>query len=160
MDAYDVFLLNFWKTLNQFRVRYIMVGGFAVRFHGYNRSTDDIDLWIKDTRQNRKNLQRALEAVSGETFPDFIEFTFVPGWGSFYVGPGIELDILTSLKGLEDISFDTCLKNASVATIRNIQVPFLHINQLIQSKKATSRPKDMLDISALEKIRELRKKND
>lgn len=38
-------LLRFWKTLNENRVRYIMVGGFATRFHGFNRNTDDLNMW-------------------------------------------------------------------------------------------------------------------
>ncbi len=41
----DEELTKFWQSLNQFHVRYIMVGGFATRFHGYNRNTDDLDMW-------------------------------------------------------------------------------------------------------------------
>lgn len=57
MDILDQELLKFWRSLNDHYVRYIMVGGFATRFHGFNRSTDDIDLWLEDRVQNRKNLR-------------------------------------------------------------------------------------------------------
>ena len=50
-------LLRFWKVLNENKVRYIMVGGFATRFHGFNRNTDDLDMWLEDTIENRKNLR-------------------------------------------------------------------------------------------------------
>jgi hypothetical protein len=49
MDVLDEELIKFWKMLNQNGVRYIMVGGFATRFHGFNRSTDDLDMWLDDT---------------------------------------------------------------------------------------------------------------
>lgn len=52
-------LLRFWKALNENKVRYIMVGGFATRFHGFNRNTDDLDMWLEDTIENRKNLRKS-----------------------------------------------------------------------------------------------------
>jgi len=57
MDILDDELLKFWRSLNEKHVRYIMVGGFATRFHGFNRTTDDLDLWLDDTLENRKNLR-------------------------------------------------------------------------------------------------------
>ena len=62
------------------------------------------------------------------------------------------------MKGLENYSFDECLTLASIASIENIQVPFLHINQLIANKKAVNRSKDQVDVLELEKIIQLRKK--
>lgn len=56
-------LLRFWEALNENNVRYIMVGGFATRFHGFNRSTDDLDMWLEDTLENRKNLRRAFNQL-------------------------------------------------------------------------------------------------
>jgi hypothetical protein len=61
MDVLDNELLCFWKALNNNNVRYIMVGGFATRFHGYNRNADDLDIWLKDDLQNRKNLRIAFD---------------------------------------------------------------------------------------------------
>ena len=100
-------LLCFWKALNENKVRYIMVGGFATRFHGFNRSTDD-------------------------------------------------LDIMTTMKGLENLSFSECLNMASIADLEGVEVPFLHINHLIENKKIVNRPKDQVDVIELEKIRKFR----
>jgi len=80
---------------------------------------------------------------------------FVPGWTTFYAA-GIELDILTEMKGLKDLSFDDCLKLASVADIDGLKIPFLHINHLIENKKAVNRLKDQVDVMELERIREIR----
>jgi hypothetical protein len=46
MDILDDELLKFWRSLSNNRVEYIMVGGFATRFHGFNRNTDDLDIWL------------------------------------------------------------------------------------------------------------------
>ena len=54
-------------------------------------------------------------------------------------------------------SFEQCLQIATIAEIEKIPVPFLHINQLIQNKKAVNRPKDKIDVLELEKIKQLRK---
>ena len=156
MDNFDADLISFWKSLNQFDVKYIMIGGFAVNLHGFSRATNDIDLWLKDEVNNRKNLGKALEQFGyGEL--SFEELNFVPGWTDFYIGSGVRLDIITTMLGLENISFDDALSKASTAQIQeNVNVPFLHINQLIKNKKATNRPKDIIDAEELEKILKIR----
>lgn len=159
MDIADDELLKFWRSLNDNHVRYIMVGGFATRFHGFNRNTDDLDIWIEDTLQNRKNLRASFIKLSYGDFPSLETMEFLPGWTSFYVGNVIELDILTKMKGLEDHSFAECLEMASVADLDGVIVPFLHINQLIANKKAVNRPKDQIDVLELEKINNIRKTN-
>jgi len=68
----------------------------------------------------------------------------------------MRLDILIDMKGLEGYTFDECLQMASVADIEGVDIPFLHINQLIENKKQVNRPKDQLDVLALEEIRKLR----
>lgn len=51
MDPLAEELIRFWRTLNDNKAKYIMVGAFAVRFHGYNRATDNLDIWIEDTAE-------------------------------------------------------------------------------------------------------------
>ncbi len=60
------------------------------------------------------------------------------------------------MKGLEGYSFDECLEIASIADIDGVHVPFLHINQLVANKRAVNRPKDQIDVLALEQIIKLR----
>ena len=85
MDVLDEELLRFWKILNENNVRYIMVGGLAARFHGYNRNTDDLDLWMEDNLQNRKNLRAAFIQLNYGDFASIETMQFIPGWTSFYV---------------------------------------------------------------------------
>jgi hypothetical protein len=156
MDMLDDELLRFWQSLNQSNVRYIMIGGFATRFHGFNPATEDLDIWLDDTLQNRKNLRVAFKNLGYGDIPSLETMQFVPGWTKFNIGQMIELDILTSMKGLEDTTFDECLQQASIAELDGISIPFLHINQLILNKKAVSRPKDQIDVIELEKIKKIR----
>ena len=159
MDILDDELLKFWRYLNAHNVRYIMVGGFATRFHGFNRNTDDLDIWLDDNLQNRKNLRESFIELGYGDFKSIETMDFVPGWTSFYVGSMIELDIMTTMKGLEDYTFAECLDIASVAELEGIAVPFLHINQLIANKKAVNRPKDQIDVNELEKIKRFREED-
>ncbi len=156
MDVLDNELIKLFKALNENNVSYIMVGGFATRFHGFNRSTDDLDMWLEDTLENRKNLKKAFVQFDYGDVDSFETMQFVPGFSSFNIGNGIELDILTEMRGLENIPFNECLSMASVANLEDVNVPFLHINHLIDNKKEVNRPKDQIDIIELEKIRDLR----
>jgi hypothetical protein len=153
MDIMDEGLLEFWQQLNKHHVSYIMVGGFAVNMNGYIRSTKDSDIWLKDTIENRKNFRKAFAACGYGDFSSFETTQFVPGWTQYYIADGIILDVMVSMKGLEDLSFDHCYKKATIAEINTVRVPFLHINHLIANKKAVGRPIDQLDVIELEKIK-------
>lgn len=156
MDIYDETFINFWKSSNKFNLRFIMIGGVATNLHGYYRTTADIDIWIEDTTQNRENLYQVFKDLEMGDLKALLTIQFIPGWTDFYLENGVRLDILTSVKGLEEYTFDEAYDIASVADIEDCQVPFLHINQLIQAKKAANRPKDQIDVMALEKIKKLR----
>ncbi|PSL42634.1 nucleotidyltransferase DUF2204 [Chitinophaga niastensis] len=156
MDVYDEELLGFWNALNEAGVQYIMVGGVATNLHGYQRATEDVDIWLKDTIENRRNLRNAFVRYELGDFDSLERIQFVPGWTTFNLNNGIILDIMTSLKGMEEHTFDECLEYASIAEIENIKIPFLHINHLIEAKKAANRPKDRVDIQALERIKSIR----
>lgn len=153
MDIFDEELLRFWKICNHENLKYIMIGGVATNLHGFNRSTEDIDIWIEDTDDNRSKLRKAFKAYGWAEMPSLTTMQFVPGWTYFHLNNGIRLDIMTAVKGLEEYSFDDCLDVASIATIFELDIPFLHINQLIKAKQASNRPKDQIDVTALQKIK-------
>ena len=113
-------------------------------------------MWINDSSENRKNLRQTFIELNYGDFESLETMQFIPGWSEFYIGGGIVLDIMTGMKGLEAYPFDECLKVASVADLKGVLVPFLHINQLLANKKAVARSKDQIDIIALEKIIEER----
>ncbi len=156
MDIFDNELLSFWKFLNKNKVKYIMVGGIATNLHGYQRATDDADIWIDDTNSNRKNLRISFKEYGIGDFDMMERMQFVPGWTYFNLNNGLRLDVMIVVKGLEGLSFDECFKYATIADIDGINVPFLHINHLIASKLAANRQKDQLDVIYLEKIKKLK----
>jgi len=59
VDIFDEEILKFWKALQDNNVEYIMVGGYATNLHGYQRFTGDLDIWRKDTLENRQLKNRA-----------------------------------------------------------------------------------------------------
>ncbi len=159
MDVFDEELLKLWKGMNDSHVRYIMVGGVATNLNGYQRTTDDIDIWIDDTVENRENLRTAFRKSGMGDYYMLKTMQIVPGWTDFRLNNGLRVDLLIGMKGLEGYTFSECLDMASIAEIEGVAVPFLHINHLIANKKAVNRPKDQLDILYLEKIKEIQRKN-
>jgi predicted nucleotidyltransferase len=160
MDIFEEELLNYWRSLNDHGVRYIMVGGVAINLNGYNRTTDDIDVWIEDTIENREKYRQAFKEYSGIDLHMMDHLQVVPGWTDFALNNGFKLDLLFQMKGLEQYSFDECLRQSNIAEIDGVKVPFLHINFLIANKKAVNRPKDQTDVVYLEAIKKLTEKDD
>lgn len=155
MDVFDEELLKLWTSMNNSHVNYIMVGGVATNLNGYQRTTDDIDIWIEDTPKNREYLRKAFRECGMGDYYMLKTMQIIPGWTDFHLNNGLRVDLLIGMKGLEGYSFGECLNMASVAEIEGQKVPFLHINHLIANKKAVDRPKDQLDVIYLEKIKQI-----
>jgi len=160
IDILDEELLSFWRSLNHFDVKYIMGGGLASALNGYNRITNVIDIWIEDTTENREKFRQAFNKYSGIDLFMFGTMQIISGWTNFNLNNGYRLDIMVNMKGLENFSFDECYRVANIANIYDINVPFLHINQLIANKKAVNRLKDQLDVIYLEKIKKIQEEED
>lgn len=156
MDLLDKELLSLWSAFNRHHFQFIMVGGFAVNLHGFSRVTADADIWLKNTPENRRAFREAMKEEGYGDYEQFETMDFLPGWTTFALNSGLELDLMTSLAGFEDSDFDECMKFASRANIEGVEVPFLHINHLITEKKTVNRPKDQIDILELERIRDER----
>ena len=145
-------IVSVWKSLYEFNVRYITIGGFAVNIYGYNRNTGDIDIYIEDTKVNRINLRNAFKAIGLRDFVAIETMHFISGWSDFTLSYGLRLDIMTSVKGLEDVPFESLLNNATIVVIEEVPVYFIDYDNLIIAKKATNRLKDQLDIEELNKL--------
>jgi predicted nucleotidyltransferase len=145
-------ILDIWKYFFQFDVKYITIGGFAVNFHGYNRSTDDINIYVEDTKENRKNLRKAFVEIGLGDIESIDTMQFVTGWTQFSLDNGFRLDIMSNIKGLENRNFNELLDAAKTLMVDDIPVKFMDYDNLIVAKKAANRPKDILDIEELEKI--------
>ena len=145
-------ILNIWQKFNENNVRYLTIGGLAVNIYGYTRNTGDIDILIDDTIENRKNLRNAFKEIGIGDFESIETMQFVAGFTDFTISYDLRLDVMTSIKGLENTSFDSLLKAATIITLKETPVYFIDYESLIIAKKAANRPKDILDIEELEKI--------
>mgnify|MGYP001164689378 CR=1 FL=1 len=145
-------IIEIWKYFSLNRVNYLTIGGFAVNIYGYGRNTGDIDIFIEDSVENRENLQEALKQAGVGDFETIKTMQFIPGWTDITLNFNLRLDIMTSVKGLENEDFQDLLEKAYVVEISGVPVYFLDYENLIKAKKATNRPKDILDIEELEKI--------
>jgi hypothetical protein len=154
MDPGDEEIILLWESLEKNNVEYLLVGGFAVNLHGFARFTADLDLWIKDSASNRKKLHEALKEAGLGDLPGIETMQFIPGWSSFSLPSGFQLDLMTSLRGFPAESFDECYKIAPTANLYGVNVKFLHYNQLLEAKKAAARPKDLIDIEELKRLKE------
>jgi hypothetical protein len=145
-------IVEIWKYLAANNVKYLTIGGFAVNMYGYGRNTGDIDIFIEDSIENRVNLREALKQAGIGDFENLNTMQFVPGWTDITLNFNLRLDIMTSVKGLENNSFEQLLEKAYITEISYIPVYFLDYENLIIAKKAANRPKDLLDIEELEKL--------
>jgi predicted nucleotidyltransferase len=145
-------IIAIWNSFFQNKVKYITIGGFAVNIYGYSRNTGDIDIYLEDTIENRLNLRKALKSINLGDFESIETMQFIPGWTDFTLNYGLRLDIMTAVKGLEDKSFSSLLEDATIVMIGETPVYFIDYENLIIAKKASNRPKDILDIEELAKV--------
>ena len=153
-------IINIWKSLYDNDVRYVTIGGFAVIIHGYNRTTGDLDILIENSTNNRKRLRKALKDIGFGDFEQIESMEFIPGWTDFTVGPGLRLDVMTSVKGIDEKDFDELYRFSEVTVIENVSVRVVDYKNLIRMKHASDRTKDQLDIEELEKIKKWSEEND
>ncbi|HLA57848.1 MAG TPA: hypothetical protein VK622_03765 [Puia sp.] len=139
---------EFIQSLNDNKVEYMLVGGYAVILHGYRRVTGDMDIWVNRTKENYSRLVKAFSQFGLSLF-DMTEEKFLDPESAdvFSFGrPPVSIDILTSLKGVE---FDNAFLRAMQFDENGLIVRFIHLNNLIEAKKASGRYKDLDDIEKL-----------
>jgi hypothetical protein len=140
------------KTFEEFEVRYLIVGGFAVNRHGYKRATGDIDFYLKDTPQNRLNLINALDKMGYGRFEPLLTAPILAGYCEIMLDSGIYADLMTDIPGLEQQKFDEYYSMALSDKMEGFEIRFINYQHLIQNKIATGRNKDLLDVEELKKI--------
>jgi len=138
---------EFIELLNGHKVRYLVVGGYAVAFHGYPRYTKDLDIWIELSPENAHNVLKALDEFGfgsmGLKSEDFLETDQIIQLGY----PPNRIDILTTLK---EINFEDCFKARVAVDIQGLKINFIDLENLKQNKRATGRPQDLADAENLE----------
>jgi hypothetical protein len=145
--------IDFFNALNNARVRYLLVGGYAVVLHGYNRTTGDLDIWVEQTRENYQRLMKAFaEFKIPLTAIEESDFLGNTGMDVFTLGrPPVAIDIMTSVKGLD---FHKAYALSGIFNTTGVQVRLLDLNSLIVAKAASGRHKDLDDIEHLTENKE------
>lgn len=140
---------EFIELLNEHKVKYLIIGGYAVNFHGYPRYTKDIDFWLWMTESNIEKLITAikefgfgdlkLEVKDFMTPDNIIQLGYEP----------YRIDLLVDVDGVD---FEACFERRIEAELDRTQVKFLSLQDLIIAKKKSGRLQDLADDEQLQKI--------
>lgn len=136
---------EFIELLNKNNVRYIIIGGYAVVYHGYVRSTNDIDIWIDIRKDNIKKVIKALDEF-GFSSLNISEADFSPNQIIQLGYPPNRIDLITTPAGID---FETCYESREQIRIDNITIKFIDLENLIKAKKASGRTRDLADVEEL-----------
>lgn len=135
--------------MNENKVEYLLVGGYAVAIHGFPRYTKDFDFWVNPSKQNAKKVYKTMIDFGLE----FLEFTIEDFRNKdkiFYFGnPPNRVDLLTSIESLE---FDEVYKARKEVIYDDVKINVISEEFLIKNKLSTGRSKDLMDAEELKKI--------
>jgi predicted nucleotidyltransferase len=137
---------DFLKLLNSHRVEYLLVGGYAVCYHGYYRNTGDMDLWIAVHRENALKMVPLIREF-GFNVPELSEALFLQKGRIIRMGlEPVRIEILTEISGCE---FADCYQQKVEATLDGVPVKIISLADLIKNKLKSGRLKDLDDARKL-----------
>ncbi|MEY3000534.1 MAG: hypothetical protein RL648_748 [Verrucomicrobiota bacterium] len=141
----------FIALLEKNKVRYLIVGGYAVGLHGFPRYTGDIDVFIAISEENARLVLKTFSEFGfgdlGLKESDFMEDEIVVEIGR----EPLKIQILT---GIDGVTFEECWSDRISVQLSGLEVPFIGIDSLIRNKAATPRAKDKIDLQELRRIRD------
>lgn len=137
------------STLNAENAEYLIVGAFAVAAYGHARYTKDFGVWVRATSENAERVYRALAKfgapLAGVKPQDFTDPDTV-----FQIGvEPIRIDVITAISGVD---FDTAWQHKVEFHYGRVPTWVISRNLLLANKRASGRPRDLLDVEALEKL--------
>ena len=128
------------------KVKFLLVGAYALAAHGYPRATMDIDIWVMPSPQNAEAVLRALQRF-GAPLHNLTREDLQKDGTIFQIGVAPRrIDIITSASGL---TFDQTYERSQSVNIDGVEVYIPSIDDLICNKKASGRLKDLADAEAL-----------
>jgi hypothetical protein len=139
-------------------VEFMLVGGYAVNVHGYVRTTNDMDIWVKPDNQNKLKLTAVLRAKGfDEAGLKFIEQQDFEKPFVFHIGKKpLTVDFLTKISG---VTYEEANNQKMELPLKDITVPVIQLHHLILSKITTGRLQDKADVERLQEINKYKKKN-
>ncbi len=141
---------EFIELLNVNKVKYLVVGGYAVGFHGHPRYTKDIDLWVLMKSNNASNIIKSVKEFGFESL-GLEEEDFLNSGNIIQLGfPPNRIVLLTEIAGVE---FESCYSNKLTIEFEGVTIPFISLNDLIKNKQSSGRLQDLADAEKLEKLK-------
>jgi predicted nucleotidyltransferase len=139
---------EFIRSLNERRVRYLVIGGYAVAFHGHPRATDDVDVLVDRSEANLRRVERALEDFVGSRPPPDI---LRSPKGVVRIGGDVtHVDVTTKIDGLA--AFEPLWARRERGELLGEPVCYLSLRDLLRTKRAANRAKDQGDIAILQEL--------
>ncbi len=136
------------SLLEKHKVRYLVVGGYAVMKYTEPRFTKGLDLWISTDEENSKAVYAALKEFGAPLKdlapPDFTQEGYFYQMGN----PPFRLDVMMSIPG---VTFETAWANREKVQLEGLVIPFISKADLIKAKEAGGRPQDLIDAKKLRK---------
>lgn len=137
---------DFLRLLNSHRVEYLLVGGYAVCYHGYYRNTGDMDLWIAVRPDNAARMVQLLREF-GFDVPDLSEAMFLQKGRMIRMGiEPVRIEILTEISGCD---FSECYQRRIQGRLDGVPVNIIGLADLIKNKQQSGRLKDLDDARKL-----------
>ncbi len=139
--------IDILTAFSEEETEYLVVGGYAMAFHGYVRATGDIDLWIRISSENVQKVWRALQKFGAPLFDLTIDDLLTQGM-VYQMGviPN-RIDIINDITG---VKFEDAWENRTSIEFGDLKIPLIGKEHLLVNKKATCRVKDQGDIAWLE----------
>lgn len=137
---------EFLSLLASHGVEYLLIGGYAVIYHGFARATGDLDVWI---RQSPENASRVVDAVRefGFATPELTPELFLQENGIVRMGTTpLRIEVLGSISG---VTFDECHAARRIDIMDGVEVSIIDLDHLLANKRASGRHKDLMDIERL-----------
>ena len=139
------------KCLLQHEVNFLLVGGYAVVYHGYKRTTGDMDLWLEPNNDNKVRLIKALKTFdfNVDDIEHIAQLDFTKHLAFHFWEEPERVDCITFVS---NVLFSEAFAEKVIADIEGLQVPVIQYRHLIQSKITSDRLKDKADVEELQKI--------
>ena len=137
---------EFLKLLNAHQVEYLLIGGYAVGYHGYPRATVDMDIWIAMNPVNSQKIVTVLKEF-GFGLPELSSELFQKEWQIIRLGvPPVRIELATTLSGVD---FNECYAERVVDILDRIKVNLISLKHLKINKTASGRHQDLADLENL-----------
>lgn len=137
---------EFLRLLSSHGVEYLLIGGYAVGYHGFPRATGDLDIWVSTELPNAERLVAALREFGFGVRELSADLFIKPGHVVRMGVPPLRIEILTTITGL---GFSECYVDRTRDVLDEVEVSVISLPHLKRNKRALGRAKDLNDLENL-----------